>query len=1271
MPSMRFTSKGPSIPSELLLARDQGRVVFFCGAGVSYARAKLPNFYQLAQKACEALGSPDTSPAFKLLAHAPKLEKRVGSTGLVSMDRVFGLLEHDFDSRSIDRVVADALRPEPGVDLSAHQTLLELATTPEKKVQLVTTNFDRLFTECLSTPEPWVAPKLPNLSIKEELNGVVYLHGRVTKDYDGAESGFVLSSSGFGRAYLSDGWATDFFKAILSKYLVVFIGYSADDPPISYLLEALRTAPDLPKKIYAFQPGKREADLAKWTLKGVTPIPYSGSNGHNALWETLAAWADRAKDIKGWHEVALVKAQKKPSRLASYERGQIAHIISSTEGARKFADSTPPPPADWLAVFDASCRYKEPDRISINSKVVNPFKRYHLDFDARMPTGKSLTDRHDWIKLNAWDGLKANDSDWLELKEENLSLLTGYYPLNQPALPPRLQVMGEWLSKVADQPAAIWWAAQQNELHPKVLQRIHWDLPKVTTLNSQLARKAWKYLAEVWENYGRDFIPEWHDLKPTIEQDGWSTWSIRKFAESHRSYFILKAHFRGPVPPLTLKNLYLRDVLPLSVKHPELPDEELQIPDNFLALFCESLRKNLDHATSLEKEIESYELHMLSPIVPDSTVDDVTRRRKSGLSGSMLFFAAFFERLLLCNPKAALCEFRKWDTIDDTVFGRLRIWAAGLDSLLSSQEAGEVLLEVNDAVFWGYKHQRDLLLTLAKRWNTFPLEIRKSIECRLLKGRKKWRDNEENFEEASAWERLRRLTWLSNQGCQYSFDLTAAMNELQQIAPSWKVEYADRAAESSEPRAGVVQIENTYNMLLKLPIGEILPASSTIYNNRENFFVQKNPFLGLCTERPVKALAALNRAAQKGEFPKWAWNTFFNLDARKSDTIKLTELIGRRLLTYSSENLSIIVNEITWWLSNVSSTLSTHCPELLNELFTNFIGMIKRDVSLAKSAIIRGADERDCWMEANNSPVGHISNALIQASEKDDRTFSDRWITHINSLLADGSPTRKYALSCFARHLNWLYANSPDWAETTIIPALLGKEEQEYHAAWDGLLSSGKIQGEKLYARLASQVLSLAVANEQVHHTEILASIVIKGWVWRDSSTGTSFVSDVAMHDVLLHSGASFRADILLQLKYWLGQKEIGKNPPWYALIPKFFAEIWPKQKHIRETKITSILCDIAFADEERFPEMVDSILPHVTHVNRQYLPRYKLLSGEKSSIDKYPQSALTLVFTILPEDARDWPYGIEGILRRIEQADPILGSDSRLIELKRRWNSR
>ena len=60
---MRFLAGGPSIPEELLIARDEGRVVFFCGAGVSRARAGLSDFFGLAQRVIETLGVLTDSPA--------------------------------------------------------------------------------------------------------------------------------------------------------------------------------------------------------------------------------------------------------------------------------------------------------------------------------------------------------------------------------------------------------------------------------------------------------------------------------------------------------------------------------------------------------------------------------------------------------------------------------------------------------------------------------------------------------------------------------------------------------------------------------------------------------------------------------------------------------------------------------------------------------------------------------------------------------------------------------------------------------------------------------------------------------------------------------------------------------------------------------------------------------------------------------------------------------------------------------------------------------
>ena len=179
----------------------------------------------------------------KLLAEAKAIGARLDIGGLIPADRIFGLLERDFLTRDIYRAVANALVPRSNPDLSAHKTLLRLATTRHGAIRLVTTNFDRLFDASQPELQTYYPPKLPDLSREEDFNGVIYLHGKINGTSDGAEGGqFVLSSSEFGRAYLSEGWATSFVKEILSKYLVVFVGYSADDPdppPEKYAIEKL------------------------------------------------------------------------------------------------------------------------------------------------------------------------------------------------------------------------------------------------------------------------------------------------------------------------------------------------------------------------------------------------------------------------------------------------------------------------------------------------------------------------------------------------------------------------------------------------------------------------------------------------------------------------------------------------------------------------------------------------------------------------------------------------------------------------------------------------------------------------------------------------------------------------------------------------------------------------------------------------------------------------------------------------------------------------
>jgi hypothetical protein len=253
---MRFLPGGPALPDGLLTARDEGQVIFFCGAGVSRAKANLPDFYGLADLVVEKLHVAPDSPARRLIATAKSQEHIAGIGGLVPADRVFAVLEREFPIAEVRAAVASALCSTADVDLSAHRTVLDLARDPSGATRLVTTNFDLLFEACDSALQRRSPPNLPDPRRPRDFHGIIHLHGRVTDTYDGAfDDEFVLSSADFGRAYLAEGWATQFIRALLGRYKLVFMGYAADDPPVQYLLEALTRADGPSGGLYAFQSG--------------------------------------------------------------------------------------------------------------------------------------------------------------------------------------------------------------------------------------------------------------------------------------------------------------------------------------------------------------------------------------------------------------------------------------------------------------------------------------------------------------------------------------------------------------------------------------------------------------------------------------------------------------------------------------------------------------------------------------------------------------------------------------------------------------------------------------------------------------------------------------------------------------------------------------------------------------------------------------------------------------------------------------------------------
>jgi hypothetical protein len=606
--ALRFTANGLNIPDELLVARDEGRVVFFCGAGVSRAKAHLKDFIGLARSVADKLSISADKPARQLIDAIEAFPTIAGVGSLISADRVFGLIERDFLSKDIYRAIAESLKPEGIPDLTAHQLLLDLARGPDGTIRLITTNFDLLFEDCDSTIPVSRHPRLPDPLRSDDFSGIIHLHGHVTADYsDAAGDGLIISSAEFGRAYLSERWAADFIKKVLELYSVVFVGYSADDPPMQYLLEALNRAQGSFSGAYALQSGSYEEAEARWVQKGVKPIVYDEGDKHSALWESLALWAERARDPVSWHDALLAKAKIGPEKCEPHVRGQIAHLVSTSAGAKRFAQATNPIPADWLYSFDPSIRFAGPGRTGSIMELgpyFDPFDAYGLDSDpvpAKIDPENSDFAKRD-IPSNAWSAFALTRLDRQDLQEDQVSALRGHWAVHPPRLATRIAHLGHWVQRVAGQPAAVWWAASQTGIHPNIQRQIEFKIGQDEVEPSPLIRRAWRYLIDGWRDRRDDFHDEYFQLVAAIKRDGWNSAAVRAFANVHKPYIEVKRAFHGspraPEAPVTR----LGDLMHLDVKYPH-HNEGHSIPDSLLPSLIKELRFNLELGSALEEDL--------------------------------------------------------------------------------------------------------------------------------------------------------------------------------------------------------------------------------------------------------------------------------------------------------------------------------------------------------------------------------------------------------------------------------------------------------------------------------------------------------------------------------------------------------------------------------------------------------------------------------------------------------------------------------------------
>lgn len=380
------------IPERLLLAHARGEVLFITGAGISMP-AGLPDFRRLVLDVYQQVDSMAHTVLMGIprdpcmtwtvppdaLNDKQRAEAERFSRG--EYDVVLGMLERRIDGEDAVttkvRKWIDSILRNPKVSPDAiHRDLIRLADRGTARA-IVTTNFDRLLdraAKAIKLPmECYSLGAIPRPTTRDTFAGVFHIHG-LLPDKATRPSDLVVSDRDFGEFYLRRRVVPDFIYDAARLFHLVLVGYSANDAPMRYLLNAVAADgsrfSDL-KERFAFVGTTdltNKVEMEDWKGRGITPIPYASTGGHAALPLMLKRWAalSAVNGKQDYLDSFIRRLVKRPYSLTSEEeRDLFDHLVRrvGTDEKVRIASLISGSKLDWL---DAHLKVaKEPSRIAL------------------------------------------------------------------------------------------------------------------------------------------------------------------------------------------------------------------------------------------------------------------------------------------------------------------------------------------------------------------------------------------------------------------------------------------------------------------------------------------------------------------------------------------------------------------------------------------------------------------------------------------------------------------------------------------------------------------------------------------------------------------------------------------------------------------------------------------------------------------------------------------------------------------------------------------
>ena len=1263
---MQFITDGPDIPDELLQSHEEGRLVFFCGAGVSYP-AGLPGFEGLVNKVYKNLG---TTPE--------KLEQQAIDDK--KFDTALDLLERRFPGHrlAVRQALVDVLKPKLRKKdaTSTQSALLTLSEDRTGAHRLVTTNFDRVFHAAARRTKrnfnEYTAPMLP-IPKKSKWDGLVFLHGVLEKKPNEASlNRLVVTSGDFGLAYLTERWASRFVSELFKNFDVCFVGYSLNDPVLRYMMDALaadRMLGESMPKAWALgecHDGEERQKSIEWEAKGVTPILYKVPNGthdHSALHKTLTKWADTYKSgVLGKEQIIVNHALSLPSASTNQDNfvGRVLWALSDKSGlpAKRFAEFNPVPQLEWLfeSFYDNQYGHDDLSRYGISP---NAERDEGLTFSlVQRPTPYNLAPlmqlRRSYCLGAQWDKVMFHIASWLLRHLDDPKLLLW---VSEGGISDRFkQIIENQLSEI-----------MRLEHHQKTeeLKKLTANAPRA--IPSQSMRKLWRLVLNGKVKSIREHV-NFFGWMERLQIEGLTTLLRQELREILAPKVKLSEPFRYEIGDSDKKPVTIRDLvdceLTLAAEHVQsvVDNKNSEIWNLLLPGLLDEFQWLLRDALDLLSELElANEKHDRSHWDLPSISPHWQNRGFRDWVCLIEFLRDAWLQVYHQDKRRAREIALSWFDLPYPTFKRLAFFAASQDACIPPARLVDWLTKDSAWWLWASDTAREVYRLLVLQGATLSNFFKNRLELAILEGppRSMYRDDLE----PERWEfRKEREIWLHlaklrESGATLGEKAEHRFKELSEKYPKWRVadderdEFSHWMSSSGDPdfevQRGVTTVPRKRQAL-----GKWLKAGDP----EEPGSLADNDWVDVCQERFFHSLLALYDLSQEDIWPIERWHEAIHAWSNGDVIGRSANYASQFILSMPEQVFTELARTVASWLEKQSKLeiTSTHY----------FLPLCKRLLSLPLESVTgttqNGNPGDDAVMEALNHPVGTVAQALINQWVKqkpnDNGTLPQPFRSIFTTICEDKKKSFLHARVVLSSRVLLLFRVDREWTTQHLLPLFDWKSTEEASAIWEGFLWSPRIYPPLLHA-IKPHFLDTARHYEKLgaHCKQYAVFLTYTALNMADNFCEKDYQAAFATFS------SNALAECAQALVQAIGAAGEQKEEYWHNRIQPFWHQVWPKSVELVNSEISESLARLAIASGKEFSKAVEALKNWLVPIQHS---SYVVHSLHQSNLcEAQPEASLMFLNLLIKE--QDWlPSELSQCLTKIIDAEPRLANDARYIRL-------